>query len=57
MCDRGLSILTGVAASCGLKINREKSNIMIYNRKKIHPEIIENIREVENTRYLGIKIT
>ena len=51
------NILTEVAASCGLIINKQKSNIMICNRKEIYPEIIENISVVENIKYLGIKIT
>ena len=54
---RTLNILTEVAASCGLIINKQKSNIMIYNRREIYPEIIENISVVENIKYLGIKIT
>ena len=46
-----------MAASCGLMINKDKSNIMIYNSTEPHPDTIEDIKIVDNIKYLGVKIT
>ena len=54
---RAINILTDIAASCGLRINKDKSNIMIYNSKEPHPDTIGNIKIVDNIKYLGVKIT
>lgn len=47
--------LIEVGQRCGLDINKDKSNIIIYNKKE-KPEEIEGIRVVETIKYLGIKI-
>ena len=40
---------------CGLSINKNKSNILIFNNKN-QPEYIENIHVTTNTTYLEVKI-
>ena len=51
------NILTETASSCGLNINKQKSNIIIYNAKEEYPYKIEDIEVVECVKYLGVKIT
>ena len=50
-----LNILIEVSKKFGLNINRDKCNVLIYNN---HEEIkeIDNIKVVENIKYLGITI-
>ena len=48
--------LTLIADDCGLKLNKEKSNILIFNSEH-NPENIENIKVTENINYLGVAIT
>ena len=50
-----LKILIDMGQKFGLDINKEKSSIIIYNRKE-KPEQIEGIRVVETIKYLGVKI-
>ena len=50
---RNLKILIEVSSSFGLHINKEKSNIIIYNCKE-NIEEIESIRVVNRIKYLGI---
>ena len=49
---RNLKILIEVSASFGLHINKEKSNIMIYNCKE-NIEEIDGIKVVKKIKYLG----
>ena len=44
-----------IGQKCGLDINKEKSNIIIYNMKE-KPEVIEGIKVVSTIKYLGIKL-
>ena len=48
-------ILIEVSASFGLNINKEKSNILIYNCKS-NIEEIEGIKVVNKIKYLGLFI-
>ena len=47
--------LTSIANECGLSINKNKSNILIFN-SKIQPEEIEGIPVTKNITYLGVII-
>ena len=54
---RAIKILKEIGETCGLDINSQKSNIMIYNKKEIQQNKIEDIEIVEEIKYLGVKIT
>ena len=47
--------LIQIGQKYGLDINKEKINIIIYNKKE-KPEEIEGIKVVETIKYLGIKL-
>ena len=49
-------MITEIAKECGLNINKEKSNIMIYNYKEATEEYIEGISVTKKINYLGITI-
>ena len=49
-------MITEIAKECGLNINKEKSNIMIYNYKEATEEFIEGISVTKKINYLGITI-
>ena len=51
--SRNLKILIEVSASFGLHINKDKSNIMVFNNK-INIEEIDGIRVVNKIKYLGL---
>ena len=44
-----------ICRECGLEINKEKSNIPIFNMED-KPEEIEGIKVTESIKYLGIEI-
>ena len=50
-----LNIVIQISRHFGLKINKAKSNIMIFNMKE-QPDNIEDIEVVNNIRYLGLEI-
>ena len=52
---KNLEILKRVSESFGLKINKEKSKILVYNSKEDIKEI-EGIEVVDKIKYLGIII-
>ena len=52
---KNIKILTKISESFGLKINKEKSNILVYNSKENIKEI-EGIQVTEQIKYLGITI-
>ena len=54
-----LKVLIKASGQCGLKINKEKSVIIVYNQKEDSDEMqeIEGIPVKEETKYLGVKIT
>ena len=50
-----IKILVEASRKCGLEINKEKSNILIYNMKE-KPEYIEDIKIESSIKYLGVTI-
>ena len=50
-----MQILSEIANDCGFSINKNESNIIIFNNKN-QPEYIEDRYVTTNTTYLGIKI-
>ena len=52
---KSIQILSEIANDCGLSINKNKSNIIIFNSKN-QPEYIEDIHATTNITYLGVKI-
>ena len=50
-----LKIVIQISRHFGLKINKAKSNIMIFNMKE-QPDNIEDIEVVNKIRYLGLEI-
>lgn len=53
--EESIHILTHIGESCGLKINKSKSKILIYNNKQ-QPEEINGIAVTSNITYLGVLI-
>ena len=53
--ERNIKILTDIGEKCGLEINKDKSDIIIYNMKE-KPEEIAGIRVRENIKYLGVTL-
>ena len=55
---QSIQILSEIANDCGLSINKNKSNIIIFNSKNQNqkPEYIEDIHVTTNITYLGVKI-
>ena len=52
---KNLEILTDISRECGLEINRDKSNTIIFGMKN-KPEDINGIKVVKELKYLGITI-
>ena len=50
-----LEIITNTSREFGLEINREKSNILIFNMKE-QPDELMGIQVVQSIKYLGIEI-
>ena len=50
-----IKILMKICRECGLEINKDKSNILIFNMED-KPEKIEGIKVTENIKYVGIEI-
>ena len=50
-----IQILSEIANDCGLSINKNTSNIIIFNSNN-QPEYIEDIHVTTNITYLGVKI-
>ena len=44
-----------ICRECGLEVNKEKSNILIFNMGE-KPEEIEGSKVAESIKYLGIEI-
>ena len=55
--ERAIRILTETETLCGLNINKQKSNIIIYNEHQEYQNETENIQVVDSVKYLGSKIT
>ena len=53
--EEGIRILVEVAQECGLELNKEKSNILVFNNKE-ETENIEGINVTTEIKYLGIKV-
>ena len=53
--EKSIQILSDIANDFGLSINKNKSNIIIFNSKN-QPEYIEDIHVTTNITYLGVKI-
>ena len=52
-----INLLEETAATCGLSLNKQKSNILIFNRKsKETPLEIQGIQVATEIKYLGIKL-
>ena len=52
-----IRVLMNIAEECGININKDKSNIMIFNHKeKIHEDNIEGIQITDTINYLGVTI-
>ena len=51
-----IKIIVKCAGKCGLKLNKEKSKILMFNSYE-QPKIIEEIEVVEKIKYLGITVT
>ena len=52
-----IQVLMNIAEECGMNINKDKSNIMIFNHKeKIHEDNIEGIQITDTINYLGVTI-
>ena len=52
---QSIQILSEIANDCGLSINKNKSNIIIFNSKN-QPEYIEAIHVTTNITYIGVNI-
>ena len=52
---RNIDILINVSRECGLEINKEKSNILIFNQR-VQPEEIKGIKVVSDIKYLGVTV-
>ena len=50
-----IQILSNIAKDCGLSINKNKSNLIIFNSKN-QPEYIEDIPITTSITYLGVNI-
>ena len=50
-----LQTLTRASRACGLEVNKEKSSMLIFNRKD-HPQEIEGITVKDHIKYLGVTI-
>ena len=51
-----ITVISEIAKECGLSINKDKSNIMIFNYKETTEEFIEDIPVTKKINYLGITI-
>ena len=51
-----ITVISEIAKECGLSINKDKSNIMMYNYKETTEEFIEDIPVTKKINYLGITI-
>lgn len=54
--NRMIDALVSLGNDTGLKINKDKSSVIIFNKKE-QPEQIRNIRVTKEIKYLGITIT
>ena len=53
--ENDIQTVIEISRSCGLEINKQKSNIIIFNMKE-KPNEIENIKVTEKIKYLGVTI-
>ena len=54
--EREIQLIIRVAANCGMRLNKEKSKILIFNMIE-QPNDIQEIKVVTELKYLGVKIT
>ena len=52
MIQRGVE----VAGECGLKINKGKSNVLLFNCKGVKPDEVGGVRVASTIRYLGTDV-
>ena len=50
-----INLIQDIAMQCGLQINKEKSNVLIYNQRE-QPDTIANVKTCSKIKYLGITI-
>ena len=53
--ERNIKMLLAISREFGLEINKEKSNILIFNTKE-QPEEIEGIKVTTHIKYLGLTL-
>ena len=54
--QESIKMLIEIAKECGLKLNKEKSSILVFNSNS-NTESIENIKVTDQIKYLGVIIT
>jgi hypothetical protein len=54
--SKKIRTITRISMKYGLELNKEKSNIIIYNKKN-KPEEIKEIKVIEKIKYLGLIIS
>ena len=54
--QESIKLLIEIAKECGLKLNKEKSSILVFNSNS-NTESIENIKVTDQIKYLGVIIT
>ena len=54
--EQMIGVLVEVSRECGLSLNREKSQVLIYNSREPKPEYMGEIGVVDSIRYLGILV-
>ena len=50
-----IKILMEICRECGFEVNKDKSNVLIFNMED-KPEEIDGIKVTESIKYLGIEI-
>ena len=53
--ENNLKLVIEISRKFGLEINKEKSNVLIFNLEQ-QPDTIENIKVVDKIKYLGLEI-
>ena len=53
--ERNIDVLINISRECGLEINLDKSNILIFNQRN-QPVDIKGIKVVNNLKYLGVTL-
>ena len=53
--ENNLKLVIEISRKFGLEINKEKSNVLIFNMEQ-QPDTIENIKVVDKVKYIGLEI-